>query len=67
MNYNCGICDKIRFKSKNILPKSFTHIQYEKYIRIYYIIENPKFFDINKKFIDYTTNHNRNFDSYIVK
>ena len=57
----------IKLKSESNHPKSLTHVQYEKSIRINHTIENPIFFDVDKIFNDYITNHYRKFDLYFVK
>ena len=67
MNYFCEICDKtIQLKSKNIHLKSLTHIHFEKCNQKTHTIGNPDFFDIDKIFIDFITNHNKKFDLYPV-
>ena len=68
MDYCCDVCDKTNeLKSKNSHFKSRTHIQYEKSFRINHSIENPYFFNIDKIFNDYITNHLKDFDLYLVK
>ena len=61
MGFHCQICDKsIKPKSKNIHVKSFTHVQYEKCFRIDHTIKNPDFFNIDKIFDDYISDHKKN-------
>ena len=68
MNYYCEICDKtMEHKSKNVHLKSFTHIEYEKSLQLTYTIINPDFFDIEKVFDGYITNHNEKIHFYFVK
>ena len=68
MNYYCEICHKtIKLNSKNNHLKSFTHIQYEKAIQIIQTIENPSFFNVDKIFNDFITNHTTRFDFYLFK
>ena len=63
MDYNCDVCDEtIQLKSKNNRPKSLTHIQYEKIFVINYNKKNPYFFDIDKIFNNYITNHTKKTD-----
>ena len=68
MSYHCSVCDKIfEPKRKNNHFKSLRHNQYEKSIRINYIIKNPDFFDIDKIFNVYISNHNEKFGLYLFK
>ena len=68
MVYFFDVCDKtIKLKSKNNHLKSLTHIQNEKSFRINHTIKNPYFFDIDKIYNDYITNHNQKFDLHLVK
>ena len=46
---------------------SISQLQYEKCFRLNHTIKNPKFFDIDKIYNDFITNHNRKFDSYFVE
>ena len=46
--------------------KSLTHKKYEEYIQINYTINNPNFFDADKIFNNYITNHNKKFELYLV-
>ena len=56
----CGICGKtIKLKSKNKHFESLYHRDYEKHIQKNYTIQNPNFFDIDKIYDDYFTNHNK--------
>ena len=60
MGYFCDVCDKtIKLKSKNNHTKSLIHIQYEKSSRINHTFKNPIFFDVDKIFNIYITNHNK--------
>ena len=68
MDYYCSEGAKtIKSKSNINHPESLTHIQYEKCNQINRTINNPSFFDIDKKFNEYVTNHNKIFDLYLVK
>ena len=68
MSYHCECCDKrIKLKSKNKRFKSLSHKEYEKIIRINYTIQNPNFFDVDKLFNDFITNHKKKFELYLVR
>ena len=57
---------QLNVNSKNHL-KSLTLIQNEKSIGLNHTFKNPYFFDIDKKFNDYITNHNTNPNLCLVK
>ena len=63
-------CEEIdmsgKLESKNKRVQSLTHNDYAKWIRIKHTIDNLDFFDIEKIFIDYMTNHNKKSDLYLV-
>ena len=60
MDYYCEICDKtIKLQSEKIQFKYLTYIQFEKCILINHTTDNPDFFDTDKTFEEYVTNHNK--------
>ena len=68
MDYCCDVCDKtseIISKSRHL--QSLTHNEVEKWIRKNHIINSPTFFDKDEIFNEYSTNHNKNIDSALVK
>ena len=68
MDYYCETCDKSnKLKSKNKHLQSLTNNKPEECIRIKHTIQNSDFFDLDLIFNSYITNHNKTFDSYIVK
>ena len=68
MKHYCDVCDKtIKLKSENNHPKSFTHNQCEKFIRINHTIKNTDFFAIDKIFNNCITNHIKLIDFYLDK
>ena len=67
MSYHCKYCDKsIELKSKNNLFKSLVH-KFEKFIQTDHTVDNPNFFDIDKNFDVYITNHNKKIELYLVR
>ena len=48
-------------------PIDISHTQREKYIRTKHTIKNPSFFDIDKIFNDYITNHNKKQYLFLLK
>ena len=59
MAYSCGVCDEtIKPKSKINRIRFLSINQYEKYFQTNHTIKNPDFFDMDKTFNDYITNHN---------
>ena len=61
----CDISNKtFKLKSRNKHFKSLCHKEYEKLIQINHTIQNPLFFNIDKKYDDYITNHNKKFEIY---
>ena len=68
MNTYCSLCDEtFKLESKNIHLKSFLYIQNKKSRRINQTIKNLAFFDIDRRFNEYITNHNKKFESYLLK
>ena len=68
MDYYCNVCDGIiKIESKNKLLQSLTHNEFEKCIRKKHTNENLDFFDIDRIFNDYITNHNKKFVLYLVE
>ena len=66
--YHCNICDKtIKLRSKNKHLKSITQNELEKSIHITHSIDNPKFFDVNDIYKDFTNIHNKKYYFYSVK
>ena len=62
------MCDKtIKLKSKKNHFKSLTHKEYKKHLKKTHTIENPIFFDVDKTFNDYITNHDKKIDIYLVR
>ena len=47
--------------------KSLTHRECEKFLRTNYTIRNSDFFDIDKIYDDYNTNHQKDFEIYCVQ
>ena len=65
---NCDFCVKtIKLKPKNKHFKSLYHREDDKPIQKNHTIRNPNFFDKDKIYIDYTTDHNKKFEIYYVK
>ena len=63
MDYSCYVCDeaiKTKFKNKHL--QSITPNEFDKCIRVKFTIENHDVFDIDEKFKEYITNHNKKFD-----
>ena len=59
MGYCCDVCDKtFKLKSKNNHLKCLIHIPNESF-RTNDTIKNPNFFDVDKTFNDYITNHKK--------
>ena len=68
MNYYCDICDKtIKHKPKKKRPNCFSHIQYEKSVRIKRTNKNPNLFDVNEISKNFIIDHKEKFDIYLVK
>ena len=66
--YYCDICHKtIMLKPKNRHPKSLTHNELEKSIHIDFSIENPNFFNVDKKLINILRFKKTNFTSITLK
>ena len=68
MECYCDVRDK-KFKTKNKIKhlQNLTHIEFEKYVRKEHTIGNLEFFDIDEKFYDCITNHNKKKDFNLVK
>ena len=67
LSYYCSVCDKtIELKSETKHFKSPTHKEYEKFIQINNTFQNPNFFDVDKFFNNYFTNHNKKFELYLI-
>ena len=68
MEYYTDVCEKTtKIQSEDKRLQSLTHIEFKKCIRINHTIQNPDFFDIDEIFNGYILNHNKKFDSYLVK
>ena len=60
MKWYFDVCDKTnKHKSKKNQLKSLSVIQYGKCFRINHSNENPNFFDVDKLFNNYITNHKK--------
>ena len=68
LNDYCYICEKpIKIESKNEYLQSLTHAQLSEDVQVKHTIKNPDFSDIDKRFNDYITNHNKKFYLCFVK
>ena len=68
MDYYCAVCDKtskIKCKRKNL--QSFTHNDFEKYIRTKHTIKNPHSFDIDEIFHKYINIHKIELNFYLAE
>ena len=67
MDYYCDLCDRSNeIKSKNKHLTSLTHNEFEKCIKTKHTMKNPDLFDIDEIFNDYSTNHNKKINIYLV-
>ena len=61
------VIKQLNLYQKVIISNLFhIYIQYEKCFRINHTIKNPNFFDVDKISNDYTTNHNKKFELFLV-
>ena len=68
MDFLCKVCNKsiIEYESKSLSYIATLRKEHDKWFYENYIIINPNLDEIDKIINDYFTNHNKNFDIYIL-
>ena len=68
MSYYRSVCDKtIKARSKTKHFECLAYQEYEKHVRLNHTIQNINFFDVDKLFNDYVTNHIKKLEICLVR
>ena len=68
MDYIRVVCDRtILFKSKIKHFQNLTHKDFDESIQIKHTIDSPSFFDIDERFDNFITNHNKSSVYFSLK